>query len=168
MTYQEWFNRWGHMLPPHAHAEFSQIARPDMHMNVDDNGMSEAAAASRIIHTGAREFGAALWRNNNGAFQDDRGVWVRYGLGNLSKRLNEKWKSSDYIGPTPVLIRPDHVGKRLGIFTAIETKAPGWKLTLGDKRGNAQAHFMNTVANLGGIAGFAQSEDCIRRILQNV
>lgn len=168
MTYQEWFNRWGHMLPPHAHAEFAQIARPDQYMQREKEGMSEAAAASQVVITAAREFGTALWRNNVGALQDENGTWVRYGLGNTSKRLIEKWKPSDYIGPTPVLIRPDHVGKRLGIFTAIEAKKTGWKLQPSDKHGAAQAHFMNTVANLGGIAGFAQSPDCIRRILQNV
>lgn len=168
MTYQEWFDRWGHMLPPHAHVEFAKVARPDAHMNVDETGKTEAAAASRAVLTAAREFGSAWWRNNNGAFEDDRGTWVRYGLGNLSKRLNEKWKSSDYIGLTPIIIQPYHVGRRFGIFTAAETKKPGWTLTKGDARGHAQAHFMNTVANLGGIAGFVQSDDCVRRLLGNV
>lgn len=168
MTYQEWFSRWGHMLPPHAHVEFAEVARPDRYMVQETSGMSEAATASRVVLTAAQEFNAALWRNNVGALKNDAGTWVRYGLGNSSARLIDKWKPSDYIGPTPIVIRPDHVGRIMGIFTAIETKRSGWKLLPSDKHGHAQAHFMNTVANLGGIAGFAQSSDCIRRILQNV
>ena len=98
-----------------------------------------------------------LWRNNSGAFRDEKGRWIRYGLANESKQFNEVCKSSDLIGITPVTVTPDMVGKTIGVFTAVECKQPGWKLLPSDKRGAAQLNFINLVRACGGIAGFARS-----------
>jgi hypothetical protein len=98
-----------------------------------------------------------LWRNNSGAFYD--GVrMVRYGLANDSAKLNEKIKSSDLIGIRRVTITPDMIGKTVGIFVAIETKASDWHMTPGDKRAAAQGEFHRVVREYGGLAGFATSE----------
>lgn len=118
--------------------------------------MAESEVQQQII-LAAPEVGVWLMRNNSGAFQDEKGRWVRYGLGNVSKNFNEVCKSSDEIGITQVLITPDMVGRVIGVFTAIEVKPPGWKLSPSDKRGHAQLNFMNRVRAYGGIAGFARS-----------
>ena len=83
--------------------------------------LSETPIAQKI-RLNAAYSGVYLWRNNNGAFQDDTGRWIRYGLGNDSKQMSEQFKSSDYIGIRPVIITPDMVGSLFGIFTAVETK----------------------------------------------
>jgi hypothetical protein len=102
--------------------------------------------------------GGVVWRNNVGVLRDETGRTVRFGLCNDSKRLNQSIKSSDLIGIMPVLIKPHHVGRTMGIFTAMECKAPGWHLTQGDERGQAQAKFIKIVKDLGGFAGFVTSE----------
>jgi hypothetical protein len=109
-----------------------------------------------------------IWRNNSGAYQDDKsGRLVRYGLANESKQENEKIKSSDLIGITPeLLFHPVRGWGQFGIFTALEIKPEGWKLTPGDKRGNAQLAFHDIVRNVGGYAGFVTDpENDIRRII---
>ena len=44
-----------------------------------------------------------------------------------------------------MVVQPSHVGKTLGVFLAVETKKPGGHLTPGDKRGQAQAAFLQSV-----------------------
>jgi len=61
--------------------------------------------------------------------------------------------SSDLIGLTPVKITPDHVGRQLAVFTAVEVK---------NKRGRVtpeQARFLEFVTQQGGLAGVARSDD---------
>lgn len=102
----------------------------------------------------AAQMGLLLMRNNSGAYQDVNGRWVRYGLMNDSKKVNEEIKSSDLIGVTPVFITPEMVGTVLGVFTAVESKKEGWHLIPSDKRGHAQAKFHDIVRQHGGFAGF--------------
>lgn len=102
----------------------------------------------------AAQSGLLLMRNNSGAFQDERGRWIRFGLMNDSKRLNDEVKSSDLIGIVPTLITPDMVGQIVGVFTAIETKREGWRHRPNDPREKAQAKFHQIVRNHGGRAGF--------------
>ena len=59
--------------------------------------MRESAAASHI-RLDAAYLGVDLWRNNNGAFEDKTGRWVRYGLCNDSAALAKLVKSSEVIG----------------------------------------------------------------------
>lgn len=107
-----------------------------------------------------------IWRNNSGAYVDDRGRMVRYGLGNDSAQLNDQIKSSDLIGITPLTVTPEWVGHTVGVFTAYEVKEPGWTLRPGDKRGMAQQRFLDIVASVGGYAGFVTHPDDIQRILR--
>lgn len=81
--------------------------------------------------------GSRLWRNNVGLVRDSKGHVIRYGLCP---------GSSDLVGITPVLITPDMVGQTIGVFTAIETKAPKGRLS------KAQVNFLRMVSELGGIA----------------
>jgi hypothetical protein len=60
---------------------------------------------------------------------------------------------SDLTGWTDVVITPEMVGRRVPVFTVVETKATGG----GRKREN-QINFVRQVQKAGGIAGFAESE----------
>lgn len=77
--------------------------------------------------------------------------YVRYGLGNDSKKINDRFKSSDLVGITPVIIRPEHVGRTFGIFTGIEVKVGPTDAA----RLAAQRNFLNHIRITGGIACFA-------------
>lgn len=116
--------------------------------------MTSEASISSQLELIASSLGALTMRNNIGAFQDATGRWIRYGLMNGSKKENSQFKSSDFIGITPVLIGPEHVGRTVGIFTALEAKESGWKLRPSDDHGKAQARFHSLVRAHGGFAGF--------------
>jgi len=104
--------------------------------------VSEAAIQQQIRLALSRA-GSVMHRNNVGAYRDDQGRVIRYGVGNPG--------GSDLIGWTPVLITHDMVGGMLGVFTAVEVKAPRGKPT------EAQLNFIRQVQLGGGIAGIARS-----------
>jgi hypothetical protein len=104
--------------------------------------VSEAAIQQQIRLALSRA-GSVMHRNNIGAYRDETGRVIRYGVGNPG--------GSDLIGWTPVLITHDMVGGMLGVFTAIEVKAPRGRPT------EAQLNFLRQVQLGGGIAGIARS-----------
>jgi hypothetical protein len=71
--------------------------------------------------------------------------------------------SSDLIGWTPVVIRPEHVGKTLAVFTAIEGKSERGQIQ------PEQSTFIKNVNAAGGIAFVARSaaeaESLVQRCL---
>lgn len=72
---------------------------------------------------------------------------VKYGL---------KKGSSDLIGIYQIEITPEMVGKKIGLFTAIEIKTEKGVVS------KEQKDFINTITKLGGIAGTARSvEDAV-------
>lgn len=142
----DWAARWG--IPHEAIEELRQLPQATL-----TDGQSETATQSRLRMM-ASQAGAHLWRNNNGAAQDPTGRWIRYGLGNDSARINAQFKSSDLIGITPV---NTPVG-RLGVFTAIECKHPGWRAPE-NERDVAQERFLNAVRAAGGIGAFITHPD---------
>ncbi len=99
-------------------------------------------------------WGGMLLRNNSGVAKTLDGRPVRYGLGNDSARLNEVFKSSDYIGIAPG-----------GRFLAVEWKPEGWRYMPGDAHSKGQANFLARVNQLGGIGIFATHGDDIRRAI---
>lgn len=127
--------------------------------------MKESAVANHI-RLAAAQNGIELWRNNNGAFQDETGRWIRYGLCNDSAQLAKNIKSSDFVGMAPVLITPDMVGQVLGVFVAVETKPSDWVFRESDKRAVAQSKFHDIVKRAGGFAGFARSVEEFLRIIK--
>ena len=114
---------------------------------------SEAAAQQKIRLESHRRR-EPMWRNNVGAAMTDKGVQVRYGLANDSKKVNEVIKSSDLIGITPRVITGNDVGDTIGVFTSYEIKQPGWMYT-GKGREVAQLAWIQLVISLGGKAQFA-------------
>lgn len=107
------------------------------------------------------------YRNNRGAFTDERGVLVRYGLGHESPDKDDDPRSVDVIGITPTLITQQMVGYYLGVFTAMEIKPEGWNLRPNDKRAIGQDKWMQTVRDNCGYAGFVTDpERDIKRILR--
>lgn len=125
---------------------------------------SESVAQQQVRLTLAR-IGALMYRNNTGACTDESGRVIRYGLSNESAQLNAVVKSSDLIGIVPVAVTPEMVGRTIGVFTAIECKRPGWHLTPGDKRGQAQQKFIDIVVSAGGMGGFATGPDDVSAII---
>lgn len=150
MTLEEWAAKWGVSAAAMQDLRTLYVPPPA------ETGTSEAATQSRL-RVEAPKLGAMLLRNNSGACKDETGRMIRYGLGNDSKKLNDVWKSSDLIGITPITVRPEHVGRAIGIFTAVEVKHPGWKRPEND-RDRAQEAFLTSVCQLGGIGMFVTHE----------
>lgn len=116
------------------------------------------------IQIESSKLGHKLWRNNSGAFTDNTGRLVRFGLGHTAN--NQNFKSSDLIGFTMVEITKDMVGTKLPIFTAIEVKNSKWKYTE-TERELAQKKFMDVIKMNKGIASFVNSvEGYIQTILK--
>lgn len=150
ITIYDWAAKWG--VPQAALDDLGRVFEPDYTSRGE--GQSESALQAHLRVLAARD-GATLWRNNRGAMLDSKDRMVRYGLANDSSRLDKVFKSSDLIGITPV----DYMGRRFGVFTAVECKAPDWKFSTNDDRAVAQHAFLAKVATLGGIAMFARTQD---------
>lgn len=151
-TLEDWAARW--QIPQAALVDL--VDGVTVKNTEGRTGASEARVQAELQLEASR-VGARLWRNNSGACQDKNGREVRYGLGNISKRVCDKMKSSDLIGIEPILIGPEHVGQIIGRFVAVEVKKPGWKPT-GKGRELAQANFIRIVNGLGGRALFSTGE----------
>ena len=99
-----------------------------------------------------------LFRNNSGSFKDQTGRQVFFGLGNISKKSNDEYKSSDLIGFMPVIIAKEMVGKKVAIFIAAEVKRSSWKYMSTDRE-VAQKKFLDVVNLNGGLGIFVNSVD---------
>lgn len=123
-------------------------------------GMTEDSVQQRC-RLRVQELGGRAMRNNVGVYFDDRGVPVRYGLCNESKKINQQLKSSDLICIIPRVITPDMIGHTIGQFGAIEVKHGGWQYS-GSKHEEAQLNFINLITSLGGYATFANDPKVIK------
>lgn len=92
-----------------------------------------------------------MFRNNVGAYKNDDGRLVEYGLGK---------GSSDLVGFVVREITPDMVGKSVAVFTAIEIKTAKGRLS------DTQQAFINMVRNKGGLAGVARSIEDAKEMLK--
>lgn len=147
-----WAIRWG--IPPQAVDELRYLMGCGA---PHPTGKLSAEASETAVQTARRlaaaQAGGRLFRNNQGAFKDDRGVMVRFGLGNDSTQTNRVFKSSDLIGIMPVVC---DCGRRWGVFWAEECKRPGWHYT-GTEREVAQKAFLDMVVAMGGIGRFVSN-----------
>lgn len=122
--------------------------------------LKDESTVSQEVQINSKYYNCSLMRNNSGACIDETGRVVRYGLGNISKKYQERIASSDLIGITQVTITPDMVGQTVGIFTAVEVKRESWKPDKKlDKHEQAQMNFIQWIKSLGGKAGFVNSVD---------
>jgi uncharacterized protein YndB with AHSA1/START domain len=70
--------------------------------------------------------------------------------------------SSDYIGWDAITITPEMIGKKVAVFTAIETKKDSRA-----KKSKEQKTFIQNVQQAGGKAGFASTTEEAERIIQS-
>lgn len=112
---------------------------------------------NETIRWEAAQLGIRLWRNNVGATYNQNGQFIRYGLANDSKQVNDVIKSSDLIGIKPVLITLEMVGKTIGQFICRETKRGGWKYS-DTPRERAQLRWIELINSLGGDACFVNDK----------
>jgi len=118
---------------------------------------SENAVKAEVMLQ-ASQLGWTLFRNNVGVAVRQDGTPVRYGLANVSQKMNQAVKSSDLIGIRPILITPEMVGTTLGQFVAIECKSDDIDLSKPfTGRMIAQQNFINHVISKGGYAEFNNS-----------
>lgn len=126
--------------------------------------MKEQAVSTHVQLEAARN-NILLMRNNVGVAVTQEGRHIRYGLMNSSMKENSQFKSSDFVGLTPVQAYVQGVGWTvLGVFTAIETKASMWQFNQMDERAVAQKRFIDLVSGYGAYAGFATGPDDVRKI----
>lgn len=152
----EWAQRWG--VSPLALSELATLIQTNTPepAHAPANPISEAGVQN-IVRLEASKKGIRLWRNNVGAYQDEYGNFIRYGLANDSQAMNRAIKSSDLVGIRPVLIEPHMVGYTIGQFVAREIKSGNWRYK-GTKHEQAQSRFLELVCTMGGDGSFANSE----------
>lgn len=149
----DWAHRWN--IPLAAMLELREIFVIEKLPVPEPHKEATEAFVQSLVRLEAAQKGLKLWRNNVGAFRDERGVPVRFGLGNDSERLNKVIKSGDLIGWRPLLITPAHVGSRVAQFVSRECKRPDWRYT-GTDREVAQLRWAEAVTADGGDAAFCK------------
>lgn len=131
--------------------------------------MTPEGVVEDAVGNAASSFNSRLLRNNSGVLFNKEGTPVRYGLGNISKRVNDKLKSGDQIGWTSVVITPDMVGKTVAVFTNIEVKSNSFKIRSiypPKSREAAQERFCALVRSHGGFAAIVNSEHHYKMVMQ--
>lgn len=110
----------------------------------------------RKIRIAVSKKGARLFRNHVGLSYTRDGRPMRHGLGN---------GTSDLIGFIPVEVTPDMVGKKVGIFFAVEVKKP--KAKTNKKHLEDQLQFLDFVCQNGGIGIMCDSTTAVEEIINN-
>jgi hypothetical protein len=153
MNLNSWAVKWG--IPAAAVDDLRRELCAELPRDAEaaPDIITEAAALNRVRLEASRK-GARLWRNNRGGGYDERGRFIRYGLGNDSPAVDRVLKSSDLIGIRPIALPG---GGIIGQFVAREVKKPGWKYA-GTEREKAQLNFLQLVAAFGGDAQFCTDE----------
>jgi hypothetical protein len=146
-----WAKKWG--IPAEAIEDLRRelCGENDRVYTPPKSNITTETGALNSVRIEASEKGLRLWRNNRGAGKDEYGNFIRWGLANESKAVNEVLKSSDLIGIRPITLSN---GAVIGQFVAREMKKPGWKFT-GSKEEIAQLNFLRLIASLGGDAQFS-------------
>lgn len=120
----------------------------------------------RAIQIHASKLGLRLFRNNNGTGW--AGVTSRVNATDMLIRNARPLHAglgtgtSDLIGWTPLLVKPEHVGLTLAVFTAAEIKSSKGRLT------DQQRNFIETVNTSGGIAVCARSVSDLEGAVKHV
>lgn len=148
MNRVEWCRKWH--VPIEALDElFDELLFiPDTAPNTTP--LSEAGVASRVRLEASKKR-IHLWRNNVGAGKLDNGSFIRWGLANDSKQLNDVLKSADWVGVKPRTITHADVGSVIGQFISREIKRSNWKFS-GSIEEVAQMRWALLVNSCGGDA----------------
>lgn len=150
MNLEQWAERWN--IPPQAFAELAACSIVEPEPDAIVGGKSEAFVQSMVRLEATRaQPPCYLWRNNVGAGKMSTGGFIRWGLANDSKQLNERMKSGDLIGVRSVVVTPAMVGRRFGQFISRECKRETWKYS-GTVEENAQLAWATLINSLGGDA----------------
>lgn len=145
-----WAAAW--RIPPEALLDLQMRLGVLNPAPVRGEGASESAVSSGVrLEVAAR--GAHVFRNNVGVLQDETGRPVRFGLANDSAALNRRFKSSDLIGWSPVVVQPWMVGTTIAQFLSLEVKHGGWRYS-GTPREVAQLNWLSLVISAGGRGAF--------------
>jgi len=152
VTLDDWASRWG--VHPAALVELRMEFMAEAPAQTVKRKSGEEGQVSNDVRLEiASECDGRLFRNNVGAGYMKDGSFIRFGLANESKKMNETFKSSDLIGLKPVLITTEMVGTTIGQFVARESKRPGW-VYRGTPREVGQLNFLKFVLTKGGDAAF--------------
>jgi hypothetical protein len=117
-----------------------------------DLGMSETQI-QQAVRLSCSQGPARLWRNNSGKLPDPKtGRWVQFGVASPG--------GSDLIGYRQVVIGPEHIGRTMAVFTAVEVKSATGRATA------EQRAFIQHVEQAGGIAGVVRSVDDAKALLR--
>lgn len=133
---------------------------------VGDSDRMTEADLMRAIQIHASKLGLRLFRNNNGTGW--AGVTSRVNATDMLIRNARPLHAglgtgtSDLIGWTPLLVKPEHVGLTLAVFTAAEIKSSKGRLT------DQQRNFIETVNTSGGIAVCARSVSDLEGAVKHV
>lgn len=119
--------------------------------------LSESGVQSRVRLEGARKGDVRLWRNNVGAGKLENGQFIRWGLANESKGVNELVKSADLIGYRIRVITLADVGRKIAQFLSREIKRSNWTYSGTDEE-EAQMRWAVLVNNDGGDAAIVTGE----------
>lgn len=118
----------------------------------------EAPVVKRVMMK-ASQLGLRLLRNNRGMFKTIDGKrMVRAGL--------EAEGASDLVGIHTVKITPEMVGKKVGIFLAVEVKKPSWERPTTETE-RQQQNFIDQVNKRGGIAFFINNHEKLEEEIKN-
>lgn len=153
MNLEQWAARWiprENITQAFAELAACSIVTPEPDALV--GGKLEGYVQSTVRLEAARASPPCyLWRNNIGAGKIADGRFVRWGLANDSKALNERMKSGDLIGLRSIMITAAMVGSRFGQFISRECKREDWKYS-GTLEENAQLNWCTLINSLGGDA----------------
>ncbi len=94
----------------------------------------------QAVRLEASRLGALTWRNNQGAYKDAKGYYIKYGVCNPGGS--------------------DLVGIYKGLFLGLEIKQPGKQPT------DAQLNFIETINKHGGIACVISDPEQLKNILK--
>lgn len=106
--------------------------------------MHKESNIQKIVMCALSECGSIPFRNNIGAYKDNRGNYIRYGVGDKG--------GSDLICATQIEITPEMVGKKVAVFTGVEVKTAKGRIR------PEQVNFIDTLVSIGAIAGVVRCE----------
>lgn len=112
--------------------------------------MNENAIQNSIRLAVSAHGGAIALRNHTGTFRTFDGKWVNAGLGT---------GTSDLIGLVEHIVRPEDVGRKVGVFVAMEVKTEKGALR------PEQRNFLLRVTELGGLAAVVRSVEDAQNVL---